>query len=31
LKVIGALHFNNRDGVIRACALYACVSSKYIW
>ena len=28
LEVIAALYYNNLDGVIYACALYACVSSK---
>jgi len=28
LEVIAALHYNNHDGVIHACVLYACVSSK---
>ena len=27
-KVIAALFYNNRDGVIHAYALYACVSSN---
>jgi len=27
-KVIAVLHYNNRDGVIHAYDLYACVSSK---
>jgi len=28
LKVIAVLHYNNHDGVIHACGLKACVSSK---
>jgi len=28
LEVIAKLHFNNHDGVIHACVLKACVSSK---
>jgi len=28
LEVIAVLHYNNHDGVIHACALKACVSSK---
>ena len=27
LEVIAVLHYNNHDGVIHACVLYACVSS----
>jgi len=30
-KVIAALHYNVRDGVIHACSFYACVSSKWIY
>jgi len=26
--VITGLHYNNHDGVIHACVVYACVSSK---
>jgi len=28
LEVIAVLHFNNHDGVIHACVLKACFSSK---
>jgi len=28
MEVIAVLHYNNHDGVIHACVLYACVSSK---
>jgi len=29
LEVIAVLHYNNHDGVIHACVLKACISSKY--
>jgi len=29
LEVIAVLHYNNRDSVIHACVLKACISSKY--
>jgi len=29
LEVITVLHYNNHDGVIHACVLLACISSKY--
>jgi len=29
LEVIAVLHYNNYDGVIHACVLKACISSKY--
>jgi len=28
LEVIAVLHYNNHDGVIHACVLKACISSK---
>ena len=29
LEVIAVLHYNDHDGVIHACVLKACISSKY--
>jgi len=29
LKVIAVVHYNSHDGVIHACVLIDCISSKY--